>query len=131
MSYDFVEYAKNLNLYAILDAVVLAAAVTLLVLLFVYRRNVRVLIMLLAIILFDVLVQILAGLSDKEILTVSRYVMHYVVVAAIVMACVVYQSDLKVIFQRIANPRGLTAFNDGLSSDDELRETTAESLSAC
>ena len=51
MSYDFVEYAKNLNLYAILDAVVLAAAVTLLVLLFVYRRNVRVLIMLLAIIL--------------------------------------------------------------------------------
>ena len=131
MSYDFVEYAKNLNLYAILDAVVLAAAVTLLVLLFVYRRNVRVLIMLLAIILFDVLVQILAGLSDKEILTVSRYVMHYVVVAAIVMACVVYQSDLKAIFQRIANPRGLTAFNDGLSSDDELRETTAEILSAC
>ena len=95
MNYDFVEYAKNLNLYAILDAVVLAAAVTLLVLLFVYRRNVRVLIMLLAIILFDVLVQILAGLSDKEILTVSRYVMHYVVVAAIVMSCVVYQSDLK------------------------------------
>ena len=131
MNYDFVEYAKNLNLYAILDAVVLVAAVILLVLLFVYRRNIRVLVMLLAIVVFDILVQVLAGLSDKEILTVSRYVMHYVVVAAIVMSCVVYQSDLKAIFQRIANPRGLTVFNDAMGSDDELRETTAEILSAC
>lgn len=131
MIFDFVEYGRNLNLYAILDGVVLAAAITVLVLLFSYRRNLRVLVMLLSVAVLDILVQVLAGLSDKEILTVARYVTHYAMIVCIVMSCVVYQSDLKAIFQRIANPRGTPAFNDGLSSDDELRETTAEILSAC
>ena len=131
MIFNFVEYGRNLDLYAILDGVVLAAAITVLMLLFSYRRNLRVLVMLLSVAVLDILVQVLAGLSDKEILTVARYVTHYAMIVCIVMSCVVYQSDLKAIFQRIANPRGTPAFNDGLSSDDELRETTAEILSAC
>ena len=129
--YDFAGYAKNLDYYAIIDGVVLVAALALLVMLFAYRRNIRVIIVVLSVAVLEVLVMVLSSMSDHEILTVSRYILHYSMIALIVMCCVVYQSDLKAIFQRITNPRGLTAFNDGLNSDDELRETTAEILSAC
>ena len=129
--YDFAGYATNIDYYAIIDGVVLVAALALLVMLFAFRRNVRVMIIVLSVALLEVLVMVLSSMSDHEILTVSRYVLHYAMLALIVMCCVVYQSDLKAIFQRISNPRGLPAFNDGSSSDDELRETTAEILSAC
>lgn len=129
--YDFAGYAESIDLYAIIDGVVLVAALAVLAMLFAYRRNIRVLLMVLSVAVLEVLVMVLSSMSDHEILTVSRYVLHYVMLALIVMCCVVYQSDLKAIFQRISNPRGLSAFNDGSSSDDELRETTAEILSAC
>src|SRR5699024_5648287 len=111
--------------------VVLVAALALLVMLFAFRRNVRVMIIVLSVALLEVLVMVLSSMSDHEILTVSRYILHYVMIALIVMCCVDYQSDLKALFQRITNPRGLPVFNDGQNSDDELRETTAEILSAC
>ncbi len=129
--YDFAGYATNIDYYAIIDGVVLVAALALLVMLFAFRRNVRVMIMVLSVALLEVLVMVLSSMSDHEILTVSRYILHYSMIALIVMCCVVYQSDLKALFQRITNPRGLPVFNDGQNSDDELRETTAEILSAC
>ena len=129
--YDFAGYATNIDYYAIIDGVVLIAALALLVMLFAFRRNVRVMIIVLSVALLEVLVMVLSSMSDHEILTVSRYILHYVMIALIVMCCVVYQSDLKAIFQRITNPRGLPVVNDGQNSDDELRETTAEILSAC
>lgn len=129
--YDFVEYIRTMDLYALIDAIVLIAAVALLVVLFAYRRNLRVLVMLLSVALLEVLVLVLSELSDHEILTVSRYILHYAMITFIVITAVVYQSDLKAIFQKIANPKGLSVFNDNLNSDDELRETTAEILSAC
>ena len=129
--YDFAGYATNIDYYAIIDGVVLVAALALLVMLFAFRRNVRVMIIVLSAALLEVLVMVLSSMSDHEILTVSRYILHYVMIALIVMCCVVYQSDLKALFQRITNPRGLPVFNDGQNSDDELRETTAEILSAC
>ena len=129
--YDFAGYATNIDYYAIIDGVVLVAALALLVMLFAFRRNVRVMIIVLSVALLEVLVMVLSSMSDHEILTVSRYILHYVMIALIVMCCVVYQSDLKALFQRITNPRGLPVFNDGQNIDDELRETTAEILSAC
>ena len=130
--YDFAAYAQNIDLYAIIDGVVLLAALALLVMLFAYRRNIRVMVMVLAVALLEVLVAVLSSMSDHEILTVSRYILHYVMLALIVMCCVVYQSDLKALFQRISNPRGLSPYSTtGMNSDDELRETTAEILSAC
>ena len=129
--YDFVSYASAIDFYAVIDGVVLIAAIALLVMLFAYRRNIRVMLVVLSVAVLEVLVMVLSALSDHEILTVSRYILHYAMITVIVMCCVVYQSDLKAIFQRISNPRGLPVFNDGLGSDDELRETTAEILSAC
>lgn len=129
--YDFVEFVRTIDLYALIDALVLIAALALLITMFAYRRNLRVLVMLLSVAVLEILVLVLSELSDHEILTVARYIMHYAMLAVIVMCIVVYQSDLKSIFQKISNPRGHTASGDNLNSDDELRETTAEILSAC
>ena len=129
--YNFADYASTIDYYAIIDGVVLVAALAVLIMLFAYRRNIRILIVVLSVAVLEVLVMVLSSLSDHEVLTVSRYILHYAMLALIVMCCVVYQSDLKAIFQRISNPRGLPMFNDGMNSDDELRETTAEILSAC
>ena len=129
--YNFADYASTIDYYAIIDGVVLVAALAALIMLFAYRRNIRILIVVLSVAVLEVLVMVLSSLSDHEVLTVSRYILHYAMLALIVMCCVVYQSDLKAIFQRISNPRGLPMFNDGMNSDDELRETTAEILSAC
>lgn len=129
--YNFADYASTIDYYAIIDGVVLVAALAVLMMLFAYRRNIRILIVVLSVAVLEVLVMVLSSLSDHEVLTVSRYILHYAMLALIVMCCVVYQSDLKAIFQRISNPRGLPMFNDGMNSDDELRETTAEILSAC
>ena len=129
--YDFVAYITSLDAYAVIDAILLVGIIALLVVLFAYRRNLRVLFVVIAVAVLDVLLNVLSELADHEILTVSRYIMHYTMIGVIVMCAVVYQSDLKAIFQKIGNPRGLPSFNDGLNSDDELREATAEILSAC
>ncbi len=135
MTYDFVGFGRDINAYAIIDIIIVATIVTLLTILFVYRRNLRILAIFLSIVVLEILLEILAGLSlinnGEVVLTVARYILHYVIFAFIVMCCVVYQSDLKAIFQRIANPRGSAGLHTGMNSDDELREATAEILIAC
>lgn len=131
MNYNFVEWVKNLDYYAVLDFAVLVTVCVLLFTFFAYKRNVRVLCLLLSVMVLEILVQVLSQLCDHEILTVSRYILHYAMITVIVLAAVVYQSDLKSLFQKIGNPRGLSIFNDQLNSDDELRDATTEILTAC
>ncbi len=131
MNYNFVEWVKNLDYYAVLDFAVLLTVCVLLFTFFAYKRNVRVLCLLLSVMVLEILVQVLSQLCDHEILTVSRYILHYAMITVIVLAAVVYQSDLKSLFQKIGNPRGLSIFNDQLNSDDELRDATTEILTAC
>lgn len=131
MNYNFVEWVKNIDYYAVLDAAVMVTILVLLFTFFAYKRNVRVLCLLLSVMVLEILVQVLSQLCDHEILTVSRYVLHYAMIFVIVVTAVVYQSDLKSLFQKIGNPRGLSIFNDQLNSDDELRDATTEILTAC
>ncbi len=131
MNYNFVEWVKNIDYYAVLDGVVIATVLVLLFTFFAYKRNVRVLCLLLSVMVLEILVQVLSQLCDHEILTVSRYILHYAMIFVIVITAVVYQTDLKSLFQKIGNPRGLSIFNDQLNSDDELRDATTEILTAC
>ncbi len=83
--YDFVSYASAIDFYAVIDGVVLIAALALLVMLFAYRRNIRVMLVVLSVAVLEVLVMVLSALSDHEILTVSRYILHYAMIAVRVM----------------------------------------------
>lgn len=128
MQYNFVEYARDFNLYSILDAVILLAVTLILVLFFMYKRNIKVLLLLVSAVILDVLVSVLSELYNGEILTVSRYIMNLVVLTNIVITCVVYQNDFKSIFQKVSTTKN---FSETRSSDDELRDATAEILTAC
>ena len=94
---------------------------------FVYKRNVKMFVFLLAAIVLEVLVTVLAELNGGEILTVARYVLHYAVIFNLIMTAVVYQNDFKNIFQKVSSSRSL----DTHTSDDDLRDATAEILTAC
>lgn len=127
MQYNFVEFVKNINLYAIIDGVILLAELTMMIAFFVYKRNVKMFVFLLAAIVLEVLVTVLAELNGGEILTVARYVLHYAVIFNLIMTAVVYQNDFKNIFQKVSSSRSL----DTHTSDDDLRDATAEILTAC
>ena len=127
MQYNFVEFVKNINLYAIIDGVLLLTFFAIMIAFFVYKRNVKMFIFLLAAIVLEVLVMVLSELFGGTILTVSKYMLHYVVIFNLIATAVVYQNDLKNIFQKISSSKSA----DTHTSDDELRDATAEILTAC
>lgn len=128
MDYNFVDFAKNISPFAAIDAVIFAVVLIVMLLFFIYKRNVKALCMLMLGFLLEIGVQILSDFySDLHILEVAKYIMHYVVIFDIVCACVVYQNDFKNIFQKVSSQRQFEVH----TSDDDLREATAEILTAC
>ena len=126
MQYNFIEFFKNIDLYALIDFVVLFAVLAIVICFFVYKRNIKVLILLLGCAL-DILINILAELIGHSALEIARYITHFIVLFDIVAACVVYQNDLKNIFQKVSTSRNIELHN----SNDELRASTLEILTAC
>ena len=132
MNYNFVEYIRGFDWYAVLDLIILTTILSVLVMFFSYKRNLRVLALIFAVIILEVLVLVLSELAgEKEVLTIARYIMHYVVIAIIVMTIIVYQNDIRSWYQKIGNPKGQSIFSDSSNSDDELRQATGDILSAC
>ena len=127
MQYNFIEFFKNIDLYALIDFVVLFAVLAIVICFFVYKRNIKVLILLLLGCALDILINILAELIGHSALEIARYITHFIVLFDIVAACVVYQNDLKNIFQKVSTSRNIELHN----SNDELRASTLEILTAC
>ncbi len=127
MQYNFIEFFKNIDLYALIDFVVLFAVLAIVICFFVYKRNIKVLILLLLGGALDILINILAELIGHSALEIARYITHFIVLFDIVAACVVYQNDLKNIFQKVSTSRNIELHN----SNDELRASTLEILTAC
>ena len=127
MAYNFAQYANGINLYFIIDMVILVTVFAIMLSFFVYKRNMKVFFLLLLGAVLDVLVNVLSELLGGAVLAISKYVMHFVVIFDIVAACVVYQNDLKNLFQKVSTAKGFETHN----SDDELRDATAEILTAC
>ena len=127
MQYNFVEFVKNINLYAIIDGVILLAIAAIMIWFFVYKRNVKMFIFLLAPIVLEVLVFVLSELMGGKILVVAKYILHYAVIFNLIAAGVVYQNDLKNIFQKVSSSKSMETH----TSDDDLRNATAEILAAC
>ena len=127
MQYNFIEFFKNIDLYALIDFVVLFAVLAIVICFCVYKRNIKVLILLLLGCALDILINILAELIGHSALEIARYITHFIVLFDIVAACVVYQNDLKNIFQKVSTSRNIELHN----SNDELRASTLEILTAC
>lgn len=126
MTFDFAKYANGVDLYFIIDMVVLITIFAIMLSFFIYKRNMKVFFLLILGAVLDILVNVLSELLGGK-LAIAKYVMHFVVIFDIVAACVVYQNDLKNLFQKVSTSKGFETHN----SDDELRDATAEILTAC
>lgn len=126
MTFNFAQYSQGIDLYFIIDMVVLIAVFAVMLSFFIYKRNMKVFFLLILGAILDVLVNVLSELLGGR-LAIAKYVMHFVVIFDIVAACVVYQNDLKNLFQKVSTSKGFETHN----SDDELRDATAEILTAC
>lgn len=127
MTYNFAQYANGISIYFIIDMVVLLTVVAVMLSFFIYKRNMKMLLILSLGAVLDVLVNVLSELLAGSVLAIAKYVTHFVVVFDIVATCVVYQNDLKNLFQKVSTTKGFETHN----SDDELRDATAEILTAC
>lgn len=130
MSYNFVEWAKNINYYAIIDAVIILVIFILSIVFFAYKRNIAILVIMIMIMALDIAVNILSELQGGTILVPAKYIMHFMMIFATVLPIVVYKADLKVIVQKISNPRGFN-MGENASTDDDLRNATIDILTAC
>ncbi len=129
MQYDFVNFFLNINIYAIIDAIVFLAVVTLLAIFFIYKKNLKLLFILLFVVLLEALLIALTTLLGEQYLSIARYIMHYVVIFLLISMAVGYQSDIKNLFNRLS--KHVTIFSQSGNSDDELRDATMDILSAC
>ena len=74
--FNFVDWIKNIDLYAIVDGIVLLTIAILFIIFFAYKRHIRVLVLLTSVFILDILIQVLAQLHQGEALTVARYCLH-------------------------------------------------------
>jgi len=129
--FNFFEYFKNLDLHALIDGAILITVATLLSLFFAYKRNLRVLWILAAIIVLGIVLNVCANIADREILTVSRAIIHYVLIFVLFAAAIVYRADLRSMLQKVSNPHAVSLYSEGFGTDDDLRTATTEILTAC
>lgn len=129
---DFITYFKNLDYFAIVDAVVIIIVATM-VLLFLKRRNSIKLAILFAIYaLIYVTVVIVTTLSEKNILYITLKILGFGWFVLAMVFAVVYQQDLKAMLGRFSrwNER-----KDNLgfthNTDDDLRNAASEIVKAC
>ena len=109
--YNFVDWIKNIDLYALIDGIIALTFVILFIIFFAYKRHLRVLCLLTSVFVLDILVQVLAQLHQGEALTLARYCMHYFTILVLIVVAVVYQNDFKSIFQKLGNPKGQVTMN--------------------
>lgn len=127
MNYNFLEWAKNLNLYSIIDGVILLVVLVVIICFFVWKRNIKVFLILISSAILDIVINVLGEVLGGSSLALAKYITHFVVLFNIIVSCVVYQNDFKTIFQKVSTRRDSASHN----SDDELRDATAEILTAC
>ncbi|HPD03149.1 MAG TPA: DNA integrity scanning protein DisA nucleotide-binding domain protein [Eubacteriales bacterium] len=126
----FREYINNLNYLAAVDAVVFVIYAAVMIAFFARKRHSKILF------LFILSLAVLLGLEitnaylDGEYFWFARRILLFACFAFFALAAVVYQSDLKSIFSRVANTAKIDLYTEGFGSDDDLRNSTAEMLSA-
>ncbi len=114
----------------VFDVLIAVLALTVLFLFFKRKSHLRVFLIFLILTAITVSIDIAAATLKHNELLVSKSIMNGVMLAMMVSIIVVYQADLKQIFQKIANPRYKEFFGDVYGSDEELEEATSEILNA-
>lgn len=129
---DFITYFNNLDYFAIIDAVVIVAIATAL-LIFLKRRNALKLAVLYATYaLLYISVLIVTTITKNHILLITHRILSFGWIFLAIVFAVVYQQDLKAMFGRLSRWNERKENNIGyLNTDDDLRNAANEIVKAC
>lgn len=127
MDYNFLQWAKDINYFAVIDFFIALVTIAMIMIFFIYKRNIRMMIFLLICPVLDIVCISLNNYLGGETLTLARYILFFAIIFNMIICCVVYQNDFKNMFQRISKVKGVETH----SSTEELQESTTEILSAC
>lgn len=127
MDFNFYQWLKDFDYFGIIDIALAIFTLAMMVCFFIYKRNVKLLVLLLFCVALDMTCILLNNIIDHEILTVARYILFFAIMFNMILCAIVYQSDFKNMFQKISKIKGI----DTHSSSEELQEATTEILTAC
>lgn len=129
--FNFYEYFKQIDAFAIIDLVFLVLAITGLTIFFIKKKQVKILLIYFALVAVALAVNILSYAFGGVILAVSRAIFKVTIYGFVLVSLIVYRSDVKLLFQKITN-KHLTSLNhEGFGGADELKTSTLEILTAC
>lgn len=129
--FNFYEYFKQIDAFAIIDLVFLVLAITGLTIFFIKKKQVKILLIYFALVAVALAVNILSYAFGGVILAVSRAIFKVTIYGFVLASLIVYRSDVKLLFQKITN-KHLTSLNhEGFGGADELKTSTLEILTAC
>lgn len=129
--FNFYEYFKQIDAFAIIDLVVLALAITGLTVFFLRKKQLKIMLIYFTLILVAIAVNILSYAFGGVILAVSRAIFKVTIYGFVVALLIVYRSDVKLLFQKITNKHLTNLNHEGFGGDDELKTSTLEILTAC
>lgn len=129
--FNFYEYFKQMDAFAIIDLVVLALTITGLTIFFIKKKQVKILLIYFALVAVALAVNILSYAFGGVILAVSRAIFKVTIYGFVLASLIVYRSDVKLLFQKITNKHVTNLSHEGFGGDDELKTSTLEILTAC
>lgn len=135
---DMTDYVEHIGWYSIIDLVVLCAVLALILVFFKRRNSIKLAIFTVSYILLYILVTF-AGVYGEKLLGengigfmfITKRIMDFGAVFMIAAFAVVYQSDLKVIFSKIARSGEKNSHYDFESSDEDLTNSATQIVKAC
>lgn len=135
---DMTDYVEHIGWYSIIDLVVLCAVLALILVFFKRRNSIKLAIFTVSYILLYILVTF-AGVYGEKLLGengigfmfITKRIMDFGAVFMIAAFAVVYQSDLKVIFSKIARSGEKNSHYDYESSDEDLTNSATQIVKAC
>ena len=137
ISTDMKDYVEHIGWWSIIDLVVRIGVLTVILLFFKKRNSLKLAIFTVAYILIYILV-VFAGIYAEKInenvvgfMYLTKRIMDFTSVFFIAAFAVVYQSDLKAFFNKIARTRDKSQEYEFNSTDDELVNAAEQIVKAC
>ncbi len=137
-SVDMTDYVEHIGWYSIIDLVVLCGVLALIFVFFKKRNSIKLAIFTVSYVLLYILVtfagvyaQKWLGESGIGFMYISKRIMDFGAVFMIAAFAVVYQSDLKVIFSKLARTGEKSGHYEYETSDEDLTNSATQIVKAC
>ncbi len=127
---NLLEYIENWNALNYIDVALFVVLTAFIIAFFIHKRSFKVFILFALLCIAYFAAVIVNAKSQNNSLMLTTQILRLLILFMVFCLAIVYQQDVKIFFQSIANANGKTLFSEGYGSDDELIEATDELITA-